>query len=406
MKKVRRSLRAARRITNFVIAHYLSAIEAHRRNKWVAWCTAVPPPIEILYAMDIQPLFPENYACVCAVRKETMELFRKSEADGYLQDLCSYARCVIGFLLGGKAPLGGMEKPDFLLSTKNVCSIYLKWWQVMSHYLKKPLLILDCPRITDKIEKYHIEYVKDQLVSLIEELEKITGESLDINRLRSSVELSRKAAELWHKSLDLRKNKPCPMGVTDASAAMFPYVVSAGARDAVEYYKMLYEEVKNRVKEGIGVVDEEKYRLVLSGIPYWHNLRLFNYLEEKYGAVFVYELYTATWGIYKPDPSKPLESLAYKSLFNPINLPGEWTVEWIVKVMKEYDADGVIMLSSRSCKATSLLHPAAQKVLSKEYDIPCLIIEADHTDERAYSDAQVKVRLDAFMEMLEARKEK
>ena len=402
-RRTRRSLSAAREVTSQVVAHYMSGVQAHSEGRWVAWCTAVAPPSEILYTMGVQPLFPENYACVATVMKAARKMFDVSEAYGLSRDLCSYARCVMGSVLGGEAPLGGMENPDILISTRNVCIVYLKWWEMMAHTLKCPLYVIDCPVITDKIENYHVRHVDEQLRNLVSELEKVTGTGLDEEKLIEAVKLSGKAAELWRKIIELRRSKPCPMGVTDSSAAMFPMVASAGTMEAVEFYEKLLDEVSGRVKEGVGVLEDEKFRLLLSGIPYWHHLGMFNYLEDTYGAVFVHELYTATWGLANLDPAKPFESLAYKTLLNPTNMPASWAEEWITRLVKDFDVDGIVLLSSRSCKATSLGNLVVQKVLREEYGIPSVVIEGDQTDDRAYSEAEVKARLDAFMEVLGAK---
>jgi len=330
-------------------------------------------------------------------------MFDVSEAYGVSRDLCSYARCVMGSVLGGEALFGGMEKPDFLLSTKNVCVVYMKWWELMAHTLNCPLYVIDSPAITDKIEDYHVKYVDKQLRDLVSELEKITGTSLDEEKLKEAVKLSDKTAELWREVIEQRRAKPCPMGVTDSSAAMFPLVASAGTREAVEYYERLLDEVSARVKEGVGVLENEKFRLLLSGIPYWHHLRMFNYLEEKHGAVFVHELYTATWGMTGLNPANPFESIAYKSLLNPTNMPIHWSKNWISGLVKDFDIDGIVLLSSRSCKATSIGNLTIQKVLREEYGIPSVVLEADHTDDRVYSEAEVTAKLDAFMEVLGAK---
>ena len=80
MSKTRRSLSAAREVTSLVAVHYMSAVQAHGEGRRVAWVTAVSPPLEILYALGIQPLFPENYACVATVMKASRNLFDAAEA--------------------------------------------------------------------------------------------------------------------------------------------------------------------------------------------------------------------------------------------------------------------------------------------------------------------------------------
>jgi len=273
----------------------------------------------------------------------------------------------------------------------------------MAHVLKCPLYVIDCPRITERIEAFHVEYVAEQLERLASNLERVTGRNLEEDQLKEAVRLSDKAAQLWRTVLDHRKSKPSPMGVKDSSAAMFPMVASAGTKEAVEYYNRLLREVSERVKDGLGVIQDERFRLLLSGIPFWHHLSLFNYLENRYGAVFVHELYTATWGIASLNPASPFESLAFKALYNPTNMPQEWLEEWVVKIVKDFQIDGMVLLSSRSCKATSMGNIAVQRFLRERHGIPSVVLEADHTDERAYSDAQTKAKLDVFMEILGAK---
>jgi benzoyl-CoA reductase/2-hydroxyglutaryl-CoA dehydratase subunit BcrC/BadD/HgdB len=87
-------------------------------------------------------------------------------------------------------------------------------------------------------------------------------------------------------------------------------------------------------------------------------------------------------------------------LYNPVNMPQTWSEKWVVKIVEDFNVDGIVLLSSRSCKATSIGNMAIQKFLREKYGIPSVVIEADHTDDRAYSNAQAKAKLDTFMEIL------
>jgi benzoyl-CoA reductase/2-hydroxyglutaryl-CoA dehydratase subunit BcrC/BadD/HgdB len=54
------------------------------------------------------------------------------------------------------------------------------------------------------------------------------------------------------------------------------------------------------------------------------------------------------------------------------------------------------MHSNRSCKPYSF----GQYEIQKKLSVPSVIIEADMVDERAFSEAQVVTRLEAFLESL------
>jgi benzoyl-CoA reductase/2-hydroxyglutaryl-CoA dehydratase subunit BcrC/BadD/HgdB len=52
---------------------------------------------EIIRAMDVVPLPTENYAGLCAAKRDMDRFLLKAEEDGYSQVLCSYARIGLGF---------------------------------------------------------------------------------------------------------------------------------------------------------------------------------------------------------------------------------------------------------------------------------------------------------------------
>ena len=59
------------------------------------------------------------------------------------------------------------------------------------------------------------------------------------------------------------------------------------------------------------------------------------------------------------------------------------------------------MHSNRSCKPYSVGMYPMQDELTKLSGKPGVVIEADQNDPRAYSDAQVETRLEAFVESMQ-----
>jgi benzoyl-CoA reductase/2-hydroxyglutaryl-CoA dehydratase subunit BcrC/BadD/HgdB len=72
----------------------------------------------------------------------------------------------------------------------------------------------------------------------------------------------------------------------------------------------------------------------------------------------------------------------------------------IIKMVEKYEVDGVVFHSNRSCKPYSLGQYDIQRLIKEKVGIPTLMIEADMTDERSFSESQVETRIDAFIEML------
>ena len=135
-------------------------------------------------------------------------------------------------------------------------------------------------------------------------------------------------------------------------------------------------------------------------IPFWFNLGLFGYFEKR-GCVFPLSDYTQyIWGTTKMDGAKPIESLARKALGGELNSSLDDQIEKMLMDIKEYRIDGIIAHSNRSCRVLSVGIPDAVKVIQKELNLPSLILDGDHTDERVYSDANIMNRVEAFLEML------
>ena len=71
--------------------------------------------------------------------------------------------------------------------------------------------------------------------------------------------------------------------------------------------------------------------------------------------------------------------------------------------IKEFQIDGAVLFSNRSCKTWSAPQLVTADILNKKFDIPFLLFEADMADPRQYAEAQIKNRIDSFLEVLGER---
>jgi len=389
---------------NYIKKHYEDAHKAKAEGKPVAWVTSTTP-VEALLAMDIIPLWPENYASVCAARQVSVELCERAEREGFSRDLCSYSRCVLGSMFDkeNELPVGGLPKPDFLVTTTCACDTHLKWFQVASRLYKAPLFLLDVPynisgADAQNLEKTHIEYYSSQLQELFSFLEKQTDTKLDKAKLRETLALSNQTSQLWMKIQDYRKTVPCPMDARDAFSAVFFMLCIPGTRVAVDFYTALRNEIRDRVKDKKGVVENEKYRLIWDNLPLWFNLKLFEYLNNL-GAVVVAEVFSHTWA-GSLDPSKPFESLARKYLPNMANSSIKRRIDIILSLTKEFRANGVVLPTNWGCRMMSIGEILVRDAVYKKLRVPSLIIDVDSSDWRNYNEAQIKDRFETFFETL------
>jgi len=399
-RKKSRVLQTTKKIGELIMTYFSKASDAKAQGKPVAWIT-VFTPVELLYALDVYPIAPEHFGAMCSARGFILDYLQEAEKEGYSQNLCSYSRCSLGYVLSGTS--GVMPPPDILLTFRNSCDVYVKWWQSLHMHLGTPLFVGETPYVltSEDLDNYVLDYVVKQLEQLVEMIEEKFGLRLDMEKLADIVRLSDKASELWLETLKLRSHRPCPLGGRDSASDIFPLVVMQGTNEAVKFYEELLEEVKEKVSMGEGIVENERFRLLFDGIWLWHAFDLIKYFENK-GAVFVYEPYSDAWA-YRLDASKPLESIARKILAMGLNVDIDLRTERFLESIKEFQIDGAVLFSNRSCKTWSAPQLVTADILSKEFNVPYLLFEADMADPRQYAEAQIKNRIDAFLEVLSER---
>lgn len=408
-KKTAKRLKANAALRKIIADFYADGHRAKAEGRPVGWIPPMNGLIELFYSMDIHPIFPENWAPLCAATGTCTDNFASAARMGYSDDLCGYFRNNVGYALEGirgeDQLLGGLPEPDFLISFGAGCIPTMKTFQVLCDRFRVPVFRADLPQVAmEDIGEHHIRYGVTQIKRLIGFLEGLTGRKFDIDRLRQAVAYTDEACRTWDEIMDTRKAVPSPFSAAEIGI-MFVMVTRHGTRTAVDFLAEVLAEVRGKVERGEGVIPNERIRLFWDNIPPWYNMGLFNYFE-KWDAVVVAETYTSAWTM-RMDPERPLESIAYKSL---VSYPLVSCVslnkrlDLVRKAVREYGIDGAILHSNRSCKPISMGQMDIQRVLARELSVPSIMFEGDHMDARKFSMAQFQARVDAFMEMLLERK--
>jgi len=398
----KRKIKSVKRMKEIMTEYYIEAKSPKEQTgKKIAWITS-GGPVEPLIAMDVIPVYPENYGAMIGASKMGVDLCEKAESMGYASDLCSYARADIASAVINGGPIGGLPEPDMLICCNNICGTVLKWYEVQARYYNVPLFILDTPLCHTEYSPEIKNYVEAQVMEYIKFLEEVCGKKFDYDRMEEVGSLSVRGQELWQAVLDTTMNRPAPMTCFDAFFHLALIVTLRGTQTVVDYYEMLLAEMNQRVKDGISMVPDEKYRLLWDNLPIWYKTRWMSDKFAEHGACLVADTYTSGWcsALKYMNTDDFLGSLAegYTRIF--LNCGTDQMAENIMALAEKYSADGLVIHSNRSCKPYSLGQYDIQKIVQKKMNIPTLIIEADMVDERNFSESQIETRIDAFIEML------
>lgn len=381
--------------------HYLKGRYANLHGK-VAWVTS-GAPVELLKALDFYVLYPENHGAVCGTMRVAEDICSEAENAGYSRDVCSYARTDIGTLLSGKTPVGRLPKPDLLMACTNICQTVLQWYRVLAHHFDVPLILIDTPFIYTEMTDHALAFVKRQLQEAIPLIEQVAGQSMDERKLDETMRLSWRASQLWMELLERCQHRPAPLSVFDQFIQMAPIVEMRGDAVTVDFYAAMLQEVDERIAQGIGVVKDEKKRLLWDNLPIWYRLRYLGEFLGRHGIVIVASTYTNAWGELAAliDPQKPWDSMARTYMYAILNRGTGDKLSTMKQMIDAYQLDGVILHSDRSCKPYSIGQMDQRDRLIQDYGVPALLLEADHNDPRSYAEEQAANRLAAFVEMLD-----
>lgn len=397
-------------------AHYDRLSTAKEDGRKVVY-TFVPGNLtELLLSFDVLPVYPEINALQSAMRKKSGEFIAEAERLGHSEDVCTYVKCDIGMKRQGNiGPTGKpLPKPDLLLLSYTGCFTFLKWFELLREEYDCPVVLLHTPyqadgEVTDSMREYMVRQIRTELIPALEEL---TGRAYDEDRLRGLLTKSAEAEDDMVWVLQSAKHRPSPIDAYFGGVYYIGPIFTAfrGTQGAVDYYRTLRAEVEARIAAGKGPITpegpmkDERYRLVVEGPPNWTHFREFWRMFSEEGAVMVASTYTKVGGVYdfgfRHDPADPLGTLADYCMGCYTNRSLPQRVSMLEHYVTEYGADGVLVNSVKSCNSFSAGQLVMLREVEKRTGIAGGFIETDLVDPRYFSAANVKNRIESYLQMI------
>ena len=375
---------------------------------------------ELIMCFDMLNNLPEINAIQNGMRKLSGDYIGEAEKRGHSEDVCTYVKADLGMIAKGNISPNGkpLPRPDLLLLSYTGCFTFMKWFELLREEYKCPTVMLHVPyqgdgETTSNMRDYIVKQLKEEVIPT---LERVSGVKFDIDRLRGYLRESARAEDDLVWVLESGKNRPSPIDAYFGGVYYIGPIFTAfrGTPDATEYYRLLRAEIAERIKLGLGPITPEgdmksqKYRLVVEGPPNWTSFREFWKMFYDDGAVVVASTYTKVGGTYdlgfRHDPDHPLESLAdyCMGVYTNRNLPQR--IDLLEKYMHDYQADGLLINSIKSCNSFSAGQLMIMREIEKRTGKPAAFIETDLVDPRYFSAANVKNRLESYFQMIDQKR--
>lgn len=358
-----------------------------------------PISMEIILAMGLAPMVYEVFCGLDAAIyiDGCEEGIDRIEAEGYPDHLCSTQKGTAGYLLMGTVP-----KPDLIINTSAPCDASNMLYQWTAHHFKAPLLALETPYYKNE---RGLKWMVDETKRMIEQIEKITGRTLDEAKLKEHAEYGNELMRYYLAIQELRKKKPFPdTGWHRPGDTIF--LTQIGTPFGVEYFKALHDEIKYRVDNGIGVIPEGMpERRVAYGYTWTvFDMPLYHWLEETHGVTYIADTLT----YFSPDvglvdtssTESIIEGLAWRTLHMPMGRQAMGFSDiWIndfVDIVRAWDADALILGGHMSCKHFWALNKLLSDKVKQETGVPTLRFEMDMFDKRFTPPAELRRIMNEF----------
>lgn len=388
--------------------HYQNAFEKKMEGKPVGWLTSIFPQ-EIVEALDLDYVYPENHCCAVAARKEAPKFIDIAEGKGYSVDVCAYARLNLGYAEEGFAESLTIPLPDFICCCNNICNEVIKWYENLSKNLGIPMIMVDIP-FSDMYEpdEARVDYIAAQLEHAIGQLEEVAGKKMDYDRLTEVMKISNANSKAWQEAMSYLSSRPSPMN----GFAMFNYmamiVCARGKESTKEIFELLAKEHKELADSGDTNFGKGKYeaqedfRVMWDGIAVWPFLGFTAKTLIKNGMNMNASTYPDAFAVFYEEPTLRGMARGYAGTANTRCI--EYHINERAKLMDRHGCDGALYHMNRSCKVWDMMQYAIAKGTSEKTGKPYAIFDGDQADPRGFSEAQFTTRIDGLKEVMAEQK--
>ena len=321
-------------------------------------------------------------------------------------EICPVIRSTVGAKMVSLSPF--LELSDAIVMPLT-CDGRTKLSEMLSDF--KQIWRMNPPRVKD--DPHTLDMWKEEIMVIKENIEKLTGNKITRQKLKEAIETMQQATKAFRRLQELRKGNP----VINGRDAML--VNQTSLWDDIKRWTQKVNELCDELEKRLEQKEYSSYpdtaRVMLTGTPMlWpDSWKVPNLIEESnpQGIVVVDEQCSGDRILYDPvgvdewTMSDMLSAVGERYLMA-CTCPcftsehgNEDRINWIIDRIKEYKVDGVIYYVVRGCILYAMEYARIKRVLDK-MNIPVYYLDTEYTREDV---GQMKTRVEAFLEMLEAR---
>lgn len=369
------------RFKNITDRNVLALQEAKQAGKKVVGQYCIYSPLEIALAAGAVPV------SLCGTKNDSIPA-----AESMLpRSLCPLIKSSFGFALEDSCPY--LAASDIVIAD-TTCDGKKKMFELLAE--RKPMFILQLPQIQNESA---LRYWKEQYERLVRELEQRFHVSIGEAELRSAIRTANRFRRALKSVLDLAKRKPSPL----SGMQLMEIAHRASFVPDWEKASELLEDIAREVgADGESPFAESAPRILLTGVPIGLGSHKVVQLMEECGASVVC---LDNCSCYKKvrlmidENADPLEALASRYLDTPCAVmspnPNRYAV--LEELAREFQVNAVVDLTWQGCQTYDVESWSVKRFVRETLHLPFLQVVTDYSPADT---EQLKVRMEAFLEML------
>lgn len=286
---------------------------------------------------------------------------------------------------------------------ETTCDGKKKAWEILGEDVE--VYVMSLPNMKRDLD---VRAWENEIRLFLAKVEQFTGNKVTAKKLGEAIQRINNKRRALARLYSMRKNDNLPISGKDA--LLISQIAFYDDPDRFsEMTNKLCDELEQRVASGESVFPKGTKRILLTGTPLAiPNWKLHHIIETSRGAVVAEEMCTGVRYFENlvdetgTTLDRQIHALAerYMKINCACFTPNEGRIEDIIRLAREYRADGVIDVNLKFCSLYDTEGYRVERAL-KEAGIPVLGIETDYTDQ---DELQLRTRIGAFIEMLEGAK--
>ena len=381
-----------------------------REKQLEAWRTGNKPMVNIEYTTVMLNAMGFLGLDLCGAADRTRlagEYFDIVRAEGFPDTACDRTIISLAMCINGDFP-----PPDIVMAHNTACHMEMASFKAIGEYFDKPVFTLNGGLGSDEDS---LRFVTDQLEEFIEFAEaRIPGVKYEEERMIELLEVESRGMACLKEINELRAQVPCPLSALDAFRLPRFATYYPDPKRALRYFEEWRDELKDRAAKGVGVVENEKLRLmwVVTG-PFYFNP--FFILAQRGVAVPALQFgwMTRVFGINYPgflDETEygrklsPLEEQARQLNSNSWAVLGETWINDTLEAARFLKVDGLVYYVQIGCTATAGLGRMVAEAAEERLGIPTLLMEGRQLDANFKSQDECEKELNGFVDLCLSRK--